>query len=72
MILYDNKKAMYCSLNNDTIFFGIVARVLQGNILAPYWFKICLDYALRTSRDVMKENGFTLKKQEASDIPQKR
>ena len=35
---------------------------LKRDTLAPYLFIICLDYVLRMSRDLMKENGFTLKK----------
>ena len=38
--------------------------MLQGDTLAPYLFIICLDYVLRTSVDLMKENGFTLAMQE--------
>ena len=38
----------------------IVAGVLQGDTLAPYMFIICLDYGLRTSIVLMKENGFKL------------
>ena len=44
---------------HNTDFFNIIA---QGNTLVPYLFKLCLDYILRTSIDLMKENGFTLKK----------
>ena len=40
----------------------MVAGVLQGDTLAPYLFIICLDYILRTSIDIMKNNGFKLTK----------
>ena len=40
----------------------IVTGVLQGDMLAPYLFIICIDYVLQTSVDLMKENGFTLAK----------
>ena len=49
----------------NTNFYAIVAGI---------WLEdhhICLDYVLRTSIDLIKENGFTLKKQEADDMPQK-
>ena len=46
----------------DTEYFDIVARVLQGDTLAPYLFIICLDYVLRTSIDKIRENGFELTK----------
>ena len=36
--------------------------VLQGDTLAPYIFIICLDYVLRTSLDLIKDKGLTLKK----------
>ena len=49
------------SPDGDTEYFNIVARVLQGDTLAPYFF-ICLDYVLRTSIDKIKENGFKLTK----------
>ena len=45
-----------------TIYFDIVAGVLQGDTLAPYLFIICLDYVLRTSIDNIRENGFELTK----------
>ena len=42
----------------ETDYFDIVAGVLQGDTLAPYFFIICLDYVLRTYVDKIKENGF--------------
>ena len=48
--------------DGDTDFFDIVAGVLHGNTLAPYLFIICLDSVLQTVIDLMKENGFILKK----------
>ena len=50
-------------------YFDIVAGVLQGDTLAPYMFIICLDYVLRTSIDLMKENGFKLAKEKKQKIP---
>ena len=47
----------------ETHYFDMVAGVLQGDTLAPYLFIICLDYELRTSIDLMKENGFKLAKE---------
>ena len=71
MMLFSNTKVKVRSLDGDTDFFDIVAGVLQGDTLAPYLFIICLDNVLRTSIDLIKENGFTLKKQEADDTPLK-
>ena len=59
MMLYKNKKVLVCALDGDTDFFSIVAEVWQGDTIAPYMFIFCLDYVLRTSIDVMKENSFT-------------
>ena len=43
-------------------FFNIVAEVLQRDTLVTYLFLICLHFVRRTSIDLIKENGFTLKK----------
>ena len=55
------------SLDRDTDFFDILPGVLQGDTLAPYLFIICLDNILRTSIDLMKENGFKQVKEKAED-----
>ena len=61
MILHKNTKVkVHCG---DTNYFNIVAGVLQGDTLAPSLFIICLHYVLRTSIDLMKENGFKLAKE---------
>ena len=62
MMLYKNMKVKVHSPDGDTDFFDIVAGVLQGDTLALYLFIISLDFMLRTSVDLMKENGFTLAK----------
>ena len=59
------------SLDGDTDYFDIVAGVLQGDILAPYLFIICLDYVLRTLIDKIKENGFKLTKKRSRRYPAK-
>ena len=69
IMLCKNTKVKVRSPDGDPDFFDTVAGVLQGDTLSPYLFIICLDYVLWTSIDIMKENGFTLKKQE--DTPQK-
>ena len=56
-ILYRNTKVKVRSPDGDTEYFDIVAGVLQGDILAPYLFIICLDYVLRTSINKIRENG---------------
>ena len=55
-------KVKVCSPDGDTDFFDSVTGVLQRDTLVPYLFIICLDYILRTSIDLMKENGSTLAK----------
>ena len=67
MMLYKNVKVRVCSPDGDADFFAIFAGVLQKDILALFQFIMFL----RTSIDQMKENGLTLKKQEADDILQK-
>ena len=62
MILYRYTKVKVCSPDEDTNYFDIVVGVLQGDTLAPYLSIICVDYALRTSIDKIKENGFELTK----------
>ena len=69
MMLYKNMKIKLCSPDGDTDYFDIVAGVLQGDTLALYLFIICLDYVLRTSIDLMKENGFKLAKERSWRYP---
>ena len=57
--------------DGDTEYFDIVARVLQGDTLAPYLFIICLDYVLRTPIDKIRENGFELTKKRSRRYPAK-
>ena len=66
MMLYKNMKVKVRSLNGDRDFFDIVAVVLEGDTLAPYLFMICI---LITSTDLMKENGFILKKAKSRQYP---
>ena len=47
-ILYRKTKVKVRSPDGFTEYFDIVAGVLQGDTLAPYFFIICLDYVLRT------------------------
>ena len=61
IMLYKNTKIKVRSPNGNTDFFDTVTDVLPGNTLAPYLFMIRLDYVLRTSMDLKKENSFTLK-----------
>ena len=69
MMLYKNTKVKVWSPDGDTDYFDIVAGVLQGDTFAPFLFFICLDYVLRTSIDLMKENGFQLTKERSRRYP---
>ena len=60
MTLLKNQKVKVLSSDAYTDYFNIVAGVMQGYKLAPYLFIISLDYLLRMSVDLMKEDGFTL------------
>ena len=60
IMLYRNTKPKVRSLDRNTDFH-VIAGILQEDTLTPYLFIICQDYVLRTSRDLIKENGFTLK-----------
>ena len=71
-ILYRNTKMKVRSPHGDTEDFDIVARVLKGDMLAPYLFIICLDYVLRTSIDKIRENGFELTKKRSRRYPTKK
>ena len=63
MMPYKNMKIKVRSPDGEIDYFDMVAGVLQGDTLAPYLFIICLDYVLRTSIDIMKDNGFKLAKE---------
>ena len=68
-MLYKNTKVIVCSPDGDTNFFDIIAGVLQGDTLAPCMFIIGQDYVLQMSLDLIKENGFTLKKVKSRQYP---
>ena len=69
MMLYKNTKIKVHSPDEDTNYFDIVAGVLQQDTFVPYLFIICLDYVLRTSIDLLKENGFKLAKERSRRYP---
>ena len=69
MMLYKITKVKDRSPDGDTDYFDIVAGVLQGDTLAPYLFIFCMDYILRTSIDMMKDNGFELATEKSRRYP---
>ena len=70
-ILYRNTKVKVRSPDGDAEYFDIVARVLQGDTLAPYLLIIYLDYVLRTAIDKIRENSFELTKKRSRRYPAK-
>ena len=71
MILHKNTKVKVRSPDGDTQYFDIVAGVLQGDMLVPYLFIICLDYVIRISIDKIREKGFELIKKRSRRYPAK-
>ena len=61
-MLHKNLKSVVDSPDGNTNFFSIVTGILQGDTLGPYMFIICLDYIFQMSIDLIKENGYPLKK----------
>ena len=66
MRLYRNIKVKVYSSDGDIDYFDIEAGVLQGDTFASYLFII---YVLRTSIDIMKDNGFKLAKERNRRYP---
>ena len=56
-------------MDGDTDYFNILAGALQGDTLAPYLLIICLDYMLRMSIDIMKDNSSKLAKERSKRYP---
>ena len=68
-MLCKNTKVKVRSSDGDTDYFNIVAGVQQGGTLTRYLFIIGLDYVLRTSVDIIKDNGFKLVKERSRRYP---
>ena len=69
MMLYKKHESKSSLTDGDTDYFDIVAGMLLGDTLSPYLFIICQDYVLRTTIDLIKENGFKLAKEIRQKIP---
>ena len=67
--IYRERERDFCSPDGDTDYFDIVTCVLQEDSLAPHMFITCLHYVLRTSIDIMKDDGFTLAKERSRRYP---
>ena len=68
-MLYKNTKVKVRSPDEDTVFLTLKQMCCKDDTLAPYLFIICLDYVLRTSIDIMKDNGFKLAKDRSRRYP---
>ena len=69
IMLYKNTKVKIRFPDGDTDYFDILTGALQGDTLAPCCFIICLNYVLRTSFNIMKDNGFKLAKERSRRYP---
>ena len=65
-MLYKNTKVKVRLPTGNNEFTDIIAAILQGNILSPFMFIICLDNDLQTLIDLIQENDFTQKKAKSS------
>ena len=65
------QKLLAYGLTKETVtdYFDIVPGVTQGDTLAPYRLFICLDKALRTFIDKIKDNSFKLAKERSRRYP---
>ena len=59
LTVYKSTKSIVHSPDCNMGSFDNVTEVLQGDTLTPYLFIICLDYVLKASKDVRKENSLT-------------
>ena len=59
---------MALSPKGNTDLINMVAGIFLRDILALYLFEICLDYVFRTLINLIKENGFILKKGQKKTI----
>ena len=58
--IYDKTMARVTSPDGDSLWFRILAGIMQGDTLAPYLFIIVLDYALSKALEGKEDLGFTL------------
>ena len=67
MLFNKNTKAIVRWPDGNTDILDIVTGVLQRYTLAPFAFIIYLNYVERTSIDLIRENGLTIKKIQTTD-----
>ncbi|XP_068711831.1 uncharacterized protein [Montipora foliosa] len=66
-IMYENTSAVVLTPEGETDQFVIATGVLQGDLLAPFLFIICLDFALRTA--ISDSDGLILKRRRSRRYP---
>ena len=66
-VMYENTSAVVITPEGETEQFPIDTGVLQVNLLAPFLFIVCLDYALRSA--ITDSDGLTLKRRRSSRHP---
>ena len=69
MIAYKNTKSIVLIDDSDTEFINISGGVLQGDTLAHFIFKICVDYVLMKALDLNNDLGFTLIERRSKRYP---
>ena len=70
-MIYNNTTAQVLSPDGDTKFFEVLARVLQGDTLAPYFFISALDYAMGQALGNESNLRFTLDRSRSRRHPAK-
>ena len=69
MMLCEDTQSLVRSSDEDAKYFKITTGLLQGDILAPFLFIICLDHILKTSLDENEELGLTLTERKSRRYP---
>ena len=68
--MYEDTSAKVITPDRDTEIFSILAGVLQGDTLAPYFFVIVIDYIIRKAIIGREEKlGFKLMKRQSRRVP---
>ena len=70
MTIYRDSKRKVLVNGNQTEEFKITTGVLQGDMLAPFLFKICIDFILKRAEQQLPHAGFTTHLRESSREPE--
>ena len=69
MIAYKNTKSIVRTDDADSDFINISGGVLQGDILSPFLFIMCLNYDFKKALDRNNDIGFTLIERRSKRYP---